>query len=451
MSIDEVQFLIQKGKYETALNIIDMLEPSDELQGMIFRSKILELIGNYQDGLVTINNMLQLVNPELQLILYIQAAAVQSSILLRLDEQEQAEAQVNNAINMIKASGLVNEIEKIPTSADLYHVAGMLAWRKGDFSDALEFYQLSLFINEFNINTYRMAFTYNNSGDIFLYRGEYHKALSFYNRAMEIFESEGTDTDQALVLQNIGVVFKLMGRVEEGFEYLKRSYSTLKELENDIQISYNLGYLIQHCLDTNNIEEAKKYHTELEWISKKNPSKLIQLLTMTSKGLLLKHHKRLVDIVSAQQLLTEVYNDPHTPSTIRIHAMTGLSELLLRELKITQDTEVLTELTDLIQGLSKLAEKQHSFPLLIESLLLQHRLSLLQNQITETYDIIDHALTISKTNNLTYYSQKIEDVKKELDDEIYRWNKTVNQNSPFIQRLKNSRIEEYLEELSKIV
>ncbi|MHA2090449.1 MAG: tetratricopeptide repeat protein [Candidatus Kariarchaeaceae archaeon] len=451
MSIDEVQFLIQKGKYETALHIIDMLEPSDELQGMILRSKILDSIGNYKDGLDIINNTLQLVNPELQLILYIQAAAVRSSILLRLDEQQQAEAQVDKAINMIKASGLVNEIEKIPTSADLYHVAGMLAWRRGDFSDALEFYQLSLFINEFNINTYRMAFTYNNSGDIFLYRGEYNKALSFYNRAMEIFENEGNDTDQALVLQNIGVVFKLMGRVEKGFEYLKRSYTTLMKLENDIQISYNLGYLIQHCLDTKDLDGAHKYHNELETISQNNPSKLIQLLTKTSKGLLLKHHKRLVDIVSAQQLLTEVYNDPHTPSTIRIHAMTGLSELLLRELKITQDTEVLTELTDLIQGLSKLAEKQHSFPLLIESLLLQHRLSLLQNQIKETYDIIEHALTISKTNNLTYYSQKIEEVRKELDDEIYRWNKTVNQNSPFIQRLENSRIEEYLEELSKIV
>ncbi|CAF5085816.1 unnamed protein product, partial [Rotaria sp. Silwood1] len=111
-----------------------------------------------------------------------------------------------------QAEELYNELLKNSSSdsdrADIYHQLGRLKSRKGQYKQAVSFYEKTLEIERKTLpeDHSSLADTYNNIGGVYDNMGNYSKALEFYDKALKIYEKSlpPNHPDLATSYNNIG-------------------------------------------------------------------------------------------------------------------------------------------------------------------------------------------------------------------------------------------------------
>ncbi len=113
--------------------------------------------------------------------------------------------------------------------ASTYHQLGMVAKDRGDSDQALEWYKRSLQINEELGNRAGMA-TYGQLGRMAQDRGDSDQALEWYKRSLQISEELGNRSGMASTISQLGVLATTQGRPEEALPLNLRSLAIRLEL-----------------------------------------------------------------------------------------------------------------------------------------------------------------------------------------------------------------------------
>ncbi|UJR21756.1 hypothetical protein I4U23_024831 [Adineta vaga] len=125
----------------------------------------------------------------------------------------------------------IHESEK----AHIYYHLGLINYREGNYSEAMELYRKSLDIHEktFPLNHRNLALCYNNMGLVHYDKGEYQKALSYYEKALTTQqESLALDhPDLAISYNNIGTVYSSINDYKQALSYYNKALAiSLKPL-----------------------------------------------------------------------------------------------------------------------------------------------------------------------------------------------------------------------------
>ncbi|MFX1514149.1 MAG: hypothetical protein ACFFCQ_16350 [Promethearchaeota archaeon] len=105
----------------------------------------------------------------------------------------------------------------------------------------------------------------------------------------------------------------------------------------------------------------------------------------------------------------------------------------------------------MLGNLVLLAEEQHSFLLLVNTLILQAKFTLVEGNLTRAMQLLDQAKGIAEEKNLGKLSEKISAEKQLLITQLDTWEDLIQDNAPLKERLTRARLEEYISKALEIV
>ena len=216
---------------------------------------------------------------------------------------------------------------------------------------------------------------------------------------------------------------------------LNRELGDLRELAN------NHDYLIQILIERGDLKRAQISLLDLEQLNRQLKNKVVNLYLL-EKALVLKTSLRARDRGKAEEILTLLLEDEDLGHEGRYRALLTLCELLLTELRITNDTGVLEELTQFIGQLLEIAEKSHSYWILCETYFIQAKLSLLTFNLKKSKRFLTQAHQIAERFDLTQLMVNIANEKEDLDKKLDLWEKLKEEDAPMTDRMELARLDE---------
>ncbi len=103
------------------------------------------------------------------------------------------------------------------------HLAGTIAWRRGDYTRSLERCSEALAVYESLGDQHEAARTKRSMGTVYVHQSDFAKALELYSEALNVFEDNKSDVDLAGTLCNMGIIYADLSDFPQAFEYYHRA------------------------------------------------------------------------------------------------------------------------------------------------------------------------------------------------------------------------------------
>ena len=349
-------------------------------------------------------------------------------------------SEANIALDYAKRSlVLQQELGNQIGIAKCLYLVGLCHFTQGDFDETLNFLKQSLAISEISILTKLEA--YHLLGAIYKEKGELNRTIRYYNRAFKIAEKEGYTEQIIINTYGIGAAYRMKGDLVQATTYLKRSLEISKEFDSQYGMYISIYYLILTNLDSNSLDQAKQYLTQLEQLTDQTESAVFKNVCLIAKALVLKVGSRIRNRTEAEFLLKHITDkELETPILYRL-AFVNLCELYLEELYITNNVEVLDELNPLINKIIKIAEKQNAYSWLAEANLLQAKLALIQMDFDKAKQLLTKSQRIAEFHGLNLLASKISSEHDNLLEHLNEWVDLQKLNAPMSERMKLASID----------
>ncbi|MHA2280376.1 MAG: tetratricopeptide repeat protein [Promethearchaeota archaeon] len=316
---------------------------------------------------------------------------------------------------------------------------------KGDLSKSLKYAKKSLTIKEIRKRDKCEAFSI--LGAILSVRGELDHALEYTEQLKKISDEINHKYWRIAAMCRAGFIFRLKGDLDQALEYFKSGLISLEESGLFVGRGNVFFNLIRIYVEKGLNKKAKRYLTNfkqfVDQVNVKFPERLYQL----SNGLVLKASSNIRDHFKAEMILKEFIKINNFPRDFIITAITYLCDLLIMELRRTNDLSILEELNPLINQFSNFAEDQESYWRLADAKILQAKLALIQMNMGEARRFLTQAQIIADEHGLGLMAQKISSEHDTLLNQLSKWEKFKEDKAPISDRIELSSLDDVVERL----
>ncbi|UCE14684.1 MAG: tetratricopeptide repeat protein, partial [Candidatus Heimdallarchaeota archaeon] len=361
-------------------------------------------------------------------------------------ELNQASDYYQQSISLFKELGNKRRI------ASCLNNIAVVCGSKGEINQALEYFLQVLKLREEVGATESLgtADTLNNIGILYLQKGELDLSLEYYQKSLSMKKNLGASNQKiAQTLNNIGIIYMHKGKSDQAFDYLNQSLSLFKEVEDRFLMAHSLLDLIIVTLDKSSLKMALEYLDLLEEINSHEENKVISQLYRVAKAIILKTSIRSRQRVEAEEILKQVVTQEIVNHEVSIWAMLHLCELLLFELRITNDLDVLRELKSLNSRISDIAKRQGSHWLLAEVYVFKSKLMLVELDLQGAQQYLDSALVIAEEKGMKRLATKILNEKDTFQQQMSNWQYFVRKGTPVNERLDLAQLEGLVMEMAR--
>ncbi|MFW9916070.1 MAG: tetratricopeptide repeat protein, partial [Candidatus Thorarchaeota archaeon] len=384
-------------------------------------------------------------------------SAIGDLYLLERHEWESSFALQQKALTIFEEFGEKGGIGKSFARISQYY------WMfKGELGIGLEFAEKALaMFEEVGVKDF-LSWPLNNLGWIAQLKGELDTAFGYHERALALAEEVGSTLYIAESLWSIGRVQQAKGDNNLAISTYQRCLKACEELGWGLFWSTNFAVSI-YCqltiltLDNQAIDEAKGYFQQLKLLkeSTKRHASWTRLNYLFAEAMILKRSTRIRDKAKAQVILHQMINDEKAFALFKIPAMLNLCELLLFELRassdeITEEDPVLEEVKTLIRNISSLAKEMPSYSLLVETLILQSKFTLIEGGLSAAAHYLDQARITAEEKELPVLAQKVAEEQQLLENQLDTWQGLIQSNASFQTRLEQARFADYLQDALKV-
>jgi len=329
--------------------------------------------------------------------------------------------------------------------AEPLYVLGLIySLYKFDYDLAKTYTERSLKLAKESNQKYIIAYTLLIFGMLFALKGEMERSLVYSKRSLAISEELNNKRLIASLFNNIAEVHQRQGNLDQALFYLEKSLLVAEEIESNWNIGnalVSIGFLY---ITKNDRENAEKY---FELLKKFKGQEIISLHDehyRLHKTLILKMSPRTRNRAKAEELLKEIIEDKRIGVESMTKALVNLCDLLLGELRITNDIEVIDELKPHINQLINIAEKTKSSWILTETYLLQAKLSLITFKIKKAQRFLIQAQQIANRFNLNQLTKKIAKENDDLLKKLDLWEKLKEAGAPIAKRFDLARLDDQI-------
>ena len=324
---------------------------------------------------------------------------------------------------------------------------GVIRLCKGNYDQAFIHCQQSFAICQ-EINDQRgMAFSLTNLGEICMVRGNLEQSLEFFQQSLEISRTLHNEQTTAYLLISLAIIYQLKGERLLALENYQESLAIYEGIGNDPSKAVILYHLIRLLLEMKDQPLVERYLQELQDIHSRTDNRVINHRYLIAKALSLSASKRGRDKLRAQEILEQVVDDEVADHSLTVAAMVYLSHLLLLELKMTGEGEVLQQVKDLTQQLFNIAESQKSHSILVETLILQSKFSVMEFEVDQAKDLLLKAKGIAADKGLQTLVQTIEKEQEQLVVQLDIWERTVEGKPSRQEQIEATLTEDILERM----
>jgi len=325
----------------------------------------------------------------------------------QIDRAEKLMNQMEELINQFQGD-LPRETE-IHYSITLRFKSNLLAYR-GDFSQSYNTANKILTFAEKSSNNKAMFEAYSSFGRLYLLSGDLDKALANFDLAIEV------------------------------------SREQYNEHEHPLHLTVAITMATRAAVENNDIEEAEKYFKGLEdlYNRKKEQGGIISSLYKYAKAYLLKHSKRARDRVYAEELCKEIFEDKMSPDWILFSTHVYLCELLLTELRLSNDVSVIDELNLVIERFMEMAQQRGFNYYLVEGYVLQAKLALLTFDMKTARRLLTQARRIAERLGFSGVADEVSNLEQGINVKMDLWEQLEKENAPLSERIELAGLNEHL-------
>jgi len=318
---------------------------------------------------------------------------------------------------------------------------------KGDLDHALHNVEQGLALAK-EINwKYFIAVGFQCMGNIFTLKGDINQGIIYHEQSLNIVKKLNNKRMMAGILNDIGNAYTLIGDLNRSSEYLEQGLTLSREWGYDRNTIILLITIITNLIEKSDLERAKQYLYDLEQIKIDSKDKYTDRWYRFCKALLLKTNLRASYRGEAEVIFKQILDEKVDDYELNVWTLLNLCELLLIEVRMLNDLEVLAELENLIAQLLDIAEKTHSYRLLIETYFLKGKLALLTLDMKEARKSLTQAQRIAERWGYNQLATKISLEHDKLRNQLSIWDGLKEQEISLSERIKLAGMDEQLEHL----
>jgi len=143
--------------------------------------------------------------------------------------------------------------------SDCYNEIAMVWWEHNYFSEAVDYYNKSLKINELLANENAIAMINSNLALIFADKGEYQKSLTYFEKTLNIRTIKNEKIGIIAARINISVVLNNLKRYDESTDQLLKALDLARELNDPVQMRSCYGMLSETYQKAGNSAQSMYY------------------------------------------------------------------------------------------------------------------------------------------------------------------------------------------------
>jgi tetratricopeptide (TPR) repeat protein len=327
---------------------------------------------------------------------------------------------------------------------------GFIYLSKGELDQALEYQQQSLALCDAT-DSHQKSWAFVGIGEIYRLKGELNRALTYLEQSLALRKEGKLNDDIAECLFYIGKIFRQQGNLNSAWEYLEESLTFLEEPDNNLFITAVLLELVSLAIDKRYYEHSDEYLKQLKRFNDQEENKIINQRCRMAKALVLKTSSRIRDKALVQEIFQQIAEEKIVDHRITVAAMYNLCESLLDELKAYGEDSVMLEAKKLAEQLTILAHKHSLSFLTIDALVLQAKLAMVEGNLSKAEELLEQAKLTAKDKKMgSYVITKVSTERRNLEAQYDAWQKLINDNAPFKERLEQAQIKNYLDEALKL-
>lgn len=321
--------------------------------------------------------------------------------------------------------------------------------RRGELNKAMKFLEEAVsFYEERNIIE-NIAWAREKLADILVLKGDLDNALQNYIQSLDFYEKERKFGNVCDITNNIAEVHQLKGDDKLALRYYEKGKALALEHENYFILSKILYNLISYYLDLDYIDEAEESLEILLQLNNKFKSKKLKIMADLSKALFL-IKKQLPEVrQEAKELLERVLEEGDIEQKFISRAILGLCEVLLAQLRETEDMEVFKELKEFVDRLHKEGTSELAYPLLIQSIWLQANIAIMDLDVNKARRLLKSAQVMAEAKDMNNLARRISNNHDNLLSQLERWDEMTKKLPNIAVRLELTHIESVLNEMIK--
>ncbi|MCK4380817.1 MAG: tetratricopeptide repeat protein [Candidatus Lokiarchaeota archaeon] len=317
---------------------------------------------------------------------------------------------------------------------------------KGETDDALKYVERFLALVEKNElkNKFTIAYGLTNVQAVYDLRGDLDRSIKYYEQSLEVFKELNNKPQIAYGLLDLGEKYRMKGEDDRALEYGEQGLALFYELEMLIDCARAHGLLIQMLIGKGDLELARQHLDEIEQINNQSKDKKVNLWYLYYKALILKTSPRAKNRVEAEEILKEIIEEENE---YLLDALLELCDLLLIELRMTNDLEVLEEIESFIARLLDESERMSSYTLLAETYFLKAKLALLTLDVKKARRFLTQAQQIAERWGFNLLATKISGEHDRLLNQQSMWENLKDSEISLTERIKLAGLDEQMSHL----
>ena len=330
---------------------------------------------------------------------------------------------------------------------------GMAMNLKGDLDQSIKSFNQALELAEKINNKFGIALILHRLGFTYHLKGEVNLALKYFEKSLKFFKEIDNKTHYAMVFNSMGALLGEKGEFDLALKNLEKSISISEEMRLSSWILDSLSSAIEISLKIDNLEQAQQYFERFKQVAEQFNDDDIDLWQNFLEAMILKKSSRTRNRAKAEEVFKQIIEKEgihppsfHHPPSFGTYmaALIHLCDLLLIELRSTNDLEVLNELEHYITQLLDNAEKSDSHLILCETHLLQAKLSLLTFDIKKAKRYLTQAKQTAERHALNQIASKISNEQEDLLKKLDLWEKLKESGAPMADRMELSRLDDHI-------
>jgi len=319
-------------------------------------------------------------------------------------------AMSGDIIESSKFNDRCAKLEEHPTFTDTVFphmrmlVESRISWVKGDIDKALEIQLQKLEVIRNSLSKYYIAIVLSLLGDSYYQKGDLTQAATYYKESLEVRNSYGAHSQVA---------------------------------ENYLQI-------IIVNLEQNLQEKATEFYEKLKELKESVDEVAVNQIFALSTALFLKSYIDKESKKKAKHILIDLIDQEITYYQTTERAYLYLCDILLEEIRSSNDLQLLEELREYTKRLAMIATMQDSHLLLIELYFLQSKILLLELKVEEAFELLELAQELAHEKGLMRLEILLSNEYDTLLNQLDVWEDFTSHLHTLEERLEYTHIETLL-------
>ncbi|MFX1279261.1 MAG: tetratricopeptide repeat protein [Promethearchaeota archaeon] len=329
----------------------------------------------------------------------------------------------------------------------LYAIAFHLSFDEGELNLALNYAKRSLALSKESNKSYYIANSLYYLSVIYGLQGKIERSTRLLEQSIELFKKLNNKPKLADAFNDLSGIYMQKGDLNKALEYIEESMALNHDLGYQFTLANNYDFLIQILIEKGDFKQAQISLHGMKQLKDRLKNRYIDSFYLIDKALLLKTSLRAPDRVKAEKILKQVLKNENLAFEAMYTASLNLCDLLLTELRITNDVELLDEIQKFIGKSLELAEKSNSHWVLGETYLLRAKLALISLDLKEARRLLTQGQQIAERYGIKSLSIKISNEHDEVMRQLNMWENLKETTYSLKDRMELARLDEQMKSM----